>query len=237
MNPVILDPRHHEWLFKIACDINHIEYIKSLIFSGFDPNTSFQSIGTPLVVAVNYHCDMIVKILMAAGAIAAQFDNFGISAIDCALRILNDDNDDNMLNILIDDQSQYHHNFISNYDHATKQLFGACVTGNVELVAFFIDAGIDLNINYYCGGSPLMLSAFSGQDLIVEKLIDGGAKIDLVDKNSFTVLDYALFGSKYREHENIQTYDKIIKLFTQKNIPSRILSEPKLIHQHLIPKI
>ena len=67
----------------------------------------------------------------------------------------------------------------------------AAVTGDIEAVKQYLDAGGDVNAKNKVTTTPLYWAAYEGQKEIVELLIANGADVNAKDDDGDTPLDYA----------------------------------------------
>ncbi|MEM7572893.1 MAG: ankyrin repeat domain-containing protein [Bacteroidota bacterium] len=67
-------------------------------------------------------------------------------------------------------------------------LIDAIAGGEVDLVAYFIERGVDLNQENQSGWTPLMVAASENELEITQMLVDGGAEIDHINRNGMTAL-------------------------------------------------
>ena len=84
--------------------------------------------------------------------------------------------------------------------HAIK-LGASCGEGDIKTVKSLIEQGVDPNTGIVHGLTPLMIASFCGRTSIADTLIRRGAKVNLIDMQHCTALDWAV---PKRNHDIVQ---------------------------------
>jgi ankyrin repeat protein len=153
-------------------DIDHLEFIKTLLDHGADPNLRakddtltrtiftmqwfFESGATPFVRAAQSGDVELMKLLVSHGADPKLATDFGDTALSAAAGI----------------------GWVEGvtYEHSSRD--------NLAAVKMLLDLGLDPNSANHDGRTPLMGAALKGRSDVVQLLVDRGAKLDTRDHGS-----------------------------------------------------
>jgi len=82
---------------------------------------------------------------------------------------------------------------INDFDEEGVSIFEMAITyGNIEMVTYMIEHGIDVNFTQRRSRfSPLMAATCYGRVEVAKLLIDNGAKKDAIDSKGISVIDFA----------------------------------------------
>jgi len=128
---------------------------------------------------------MSVKKYIRDGADLNDVNESGESVLACALRA---QCDMDLLMLLTDSGAD-----IFEFDDEGVSIFDMAITyGNVEMVKYIIDKGIDVNKTQRRSRfTPLMCAASYGRTDIVKLLLEHGADKDRVEDKGFSATDFA----------------------------------------------
>lgn len=146
-----------------------------LISKGADINLNSTSKYTPLHIAVIAEKYDIVKLLVTHGSSLNETDNTGKNPLDYCFNKYFTAKDDEIMLWLIKSGAKVTSKH-SNDDVAIY--FRACETGRIEIIKYFIDQGLSVNMQDEDGKTPLHIAAMS----CVEFLVSRGADLNSQDR-------------------------------------------------------
>lgn len=141
------------------------------------------------------------KKYIKSGADINEENELGESVLACAIRARCDID---LLMLLIESGSD-----IFYFDDEGVSIFDMAITyGNLEMVNYLIDNGVDINkTNRRSGFTSLMAAACYGRAEIAKVLIENGVDQNAVDAKGFSAVDFARKMNKKSVLE-LLTYDK-----------------------------
>ncbi len=126
-----------------------------------------------------------IKKYIKEGADVNDFEESGESVLACGIRARCDMD---LLLLIIESGAD-----IFDYDEEGVSIFDMAVTyGNIEMVNYLIEKGVDVNkTNRRSGFTSLMAAACYGRAEITKILLAQGVDQEVVDKKGFTAVDFA----------------------------------------------
>lgn len=181
-----------------SADINSIEMVQLLLNYNGNPNVPFpilpgadDRIGCVLHLAVVRQCEVMVKVLLKAGAIPNSKNSHGETALHLAALQKNAGPDVlRIVNLLIEEGGTPNIT-----DNCNRTVIYAAIFNKAEEIAkrlLELDCPIDVNLQEKGRGFTLLhIAAINNFGNVVSTLIAKGAKVDAKDNNGLTCLEYA----------------------------------------------
>jgi ankyrin repeat protein len=161
-----------EW-FSAAFDGN-VKVLQRWIERGVDVNCRTESGGTALMYASSRGRLEAITLLLNVGADSSIRDNGGLTVFGWAAT----HKQPQILALL-------RHSGVK-----PANLFDAATVGDVESINSFLAQGADVNSRIGNGWRPLMSAAIADQGDAVHRLLEAGAKIDVVDSDGMSALNH-----------------------------------------------
>lgn len=188
-----LDQKLLEASLKTDCAL-----VEEIIMKGANPNAKYPETGeTPLMNACRTGCAGVIEVMLKYGADPTATDKNGRTP-------LHHSRSTHAATLLL----MYPFVKIDTKDNnGWTPLARAIMSNNTSMVAYFIEAGANINARVDNMGNATMLhlAAIRSNEDIVQLLIDFGAKIDAVSEKQYTPLHCA---AKYG---NVKAIDLLIK--------------------------
>ncbi|KAJ3652753.1 hypothetical protein Zmor_018690 [Zophobas morio] len=176
--------------FHLACKYASFAISEILLGRGANKNDVDRNGNTALHYASssNYTNTGLINLLLDSGLEVNSVNNYGASPVHLARKSDN-------IDMLLKAGGQLHSldNNKNNILHYVSQR----ANENVKLLNHLLSvADFNLNARNNCGTTPLQLACRSGNFLIVEKLHETGAELNILDNDNKNALHYALQSPK-----------------------------------------
>jgi uncharacterized protein len=215
---------NHPTLLMSAVIAGKTELVRALVVTGADVNVRIQNFVQidALFFAVDGEHLEIVKILIDAGADLEMKSSISHSTTQAISK-----NNVELLKILLDAGAKIH------FEYGSSLLVQAARKAEIRIIQLLLDVGCGLNEIDPMGDTPLISACLSGQDLIVDFLLQVGADPDLPRRDGMFPL-FAAF-SMPGMIEAFSGFDRDIDC---ENVPERMMNMIQLLlDRHANPNI
>ena len=163
---------------------NQIEAVTLLLAAGADVNMPADNGQTPLMESTADEAIDMVELLLRAGANVYARDQWGRNVLHtyCVLKAEK----------------------ITTWQEPDS--FDRQKQKQAQLVSLLIEAGVDINATAHNGRTPLIEATACGNSLIVELLLQAGARVDAIDSTGKNALNYAQDALR-----NVLIYGKLLE--------------------------
>jgi len=173
--------------FRKAAVFDDLSGVKSLIGQGVSPNTK-DSKGNPmLIVAIKDNSYKVIDYLLNNKDIDVNLTN---NAEESPLMIASIEGDLPVVKqLVINKQAEFN-------PKGWTPLHYACTRGNLDVAAFLLANGAQVNALSPNHTTPLMMAVSSGNELLVKLLLDKGADLKIRNIYGMSAIDVAEMFSK-----------------------------------------
>lgn len=177
----------------LACQHGHTDAVKMLLEKGANIDAESRSQSTPLILAALHGHIAVVQVLLDKGALAAINANDKSEQTALMAAALNGHAD--IVKLLLEKGA----NIEAENKYGWNALMLAAKCGHIETVKELLQLASKAFIDRAKpdGFTALMLAALNGNTAVVELLLNHGADLDAVDRNSNTALMHAASRGKY----------------------------------------
>lgn len=177
--------------------------VRNLLSRKIDVNVEEgESRNTPLHVAAEKGDEMILKLLLYAGAKINAKNSYGFTPLHIAIA-QNSDNIE-MIKMLVNAGAD-----VNARDNRGNNVLQSDTRCNINAVKCMLYAGIDVNNKNENGETALHSFVQKNEDIIVEYILRHGADVNVKDKHGKTALHVAAEASKNNSH--LQTVKVLLK--------------------------
>lgn len=183
-----------------AVKTKKIAEVQSLLKKGATPDaTDRNGVWTPLMLALESNESSMVKLLLDSGA---DPNRTAPNSPDLPLMYASNIP---MIEMLIEKGADMH---LRNSLSGLSVLTAAIYNQSPELLEYYLNRGVDINMRDRKGTTPLMLAARLCRRNLVGILVKRGADMDCKDRNGMTALSHALTNAdrESRTNECSQVY-------------------------------
>ena len=153
-----------------------------------------------LFEAVRWGREAVVRVLLKGGANIASYDEYGMTALRCAVF----NGHDSIVRLLLEERSALP--WFTKDKYISTELHWAACYGHEAVVRLLLEHGADVVAEGENGRTPLQVAAKGGHYAIVLALLEHRADVAAKDKDGWTALDFAVMEEHVAIVQLLTTY-------------------------------